>query len=93
MSALEIIHLRSSGESVESLGKRIRDSIQTEGRDTEIVTLYRRQGLETDVAVHIHHMKPRRWNGPSTIALHLAHALRTHGLVEHTVWLEMTAEG
>jgi hypothetical protein len=93
MSALEIVHLRSSGESVESLGKRIRDSIETEGRDTEIVTLYRRNGLETDVAIHLRHLQPRTWNGPSTLALHLAHELKAFGLVEHTVWEEMTAEG
>lgn len=89
MSRLEIVHLRSSGEPIETLGERIRDSIEAEGTDTEIVTLYRRYWLETDVAVHIRHLKPRKWNGPSALALHLAYALRVFGLVEHTVWDEM----
>lgn len=92
MNTLEIVHLRSSGEPIETLGERIRGSIETEGTDTEVVTLYRRHGLETDVAIHIRHLNPRRWNGPSALALHLAYALRVFGLVEHTVWEEMTAE-
>lgn len=92
MNALEIVHLRSSGEPIETLGERIRESIEAEATDAEVVTLYRRQGLETDVGVHIRHAKPRRGNGQSTLALRLASALRAFGLVEHTVWEEMTAE-
>jgi hypothetical protein len=76
MNALEIVHLRSSGEPIETLGERIRESIEA----------------ETDVGVHIRHVKPRRGNGQSTLALRLASALRAFGLVEHTVWEEMTAE-
>jgi hypothetical protein len=93
MDTLEIVHLRSSGEPIETLGERIRESIEAEGTDTEIVTLYRRHGLETDVAIHLRHLQPRKSNGPRTLALRLAHALREFGLVEHTVWEEMTAEG
>ena len=89
MSTLEIVHLRSSGEPIESLGERIRESIWAEGHGTEVVTLYRRHGLETDVAVHIRHRGAQVENGPSALAFHLAHALRAFGLVEHTVWEEM----
>ena len=83
MSTLEIIHLRSSGEALEALADRIRESIWAEGRGTRVATLYRRHGLDTDVAVHI------RGEGPSTLAAHLAIALREFGLVEHTVWDEI----
>ena len=31
MNALEIVHLRSSGEPIETLGERIRESIEAEG--------------------------------------------------------------
>ena len=89
MNTLEIIHLRSSGEPIESLGERIRESIWAEGYGTEVVTLYRRHGLETDVAVHIRHREAQEENVPSALAFHLAHALRAFGLVEHTVWEEM----
>ena len=94
MSTLEIIHLRSSGEPLDSLADRIRESIWAEGNGSQVATLYRRHGLDTDVAVHI------RSEGPSALAGHLAIALRDFGLVEHTVWEEIapivdesTAEG
>ena len=83
MSTLEIIHLRSSGEPLEALTDLIRESIWSEGRGSEVATLYRRHGLDTDVAIHI------RGGGPSTLAAHLALALREHGLVEHSVWEEV----
>ncbi len=83
MSTLEIVHLRSSGEPIRSLADRIRESIWAEGNRTRVATLFRRHGLDTDVAVHI------RGDGPSTLAAHLAMALREFGLVEHTVWDEI----
>ncbi len=88
MSGLEIIHLRSSEEPLESLGERIRESLATEGQETE-VTLYRRDGLETDLALHIRHLGVHGREGPSALALRLASALRTFGLVEHTLWNEL----
>ncbi len=87
MSWLEIIHLRSSGEPLEPLSRRIQESIRTGGSDR--VTLYRRAGLETDVAVHIHYPEPPEKEGPSGLGLRLASALRAFGLVEHTLWEEL----
>ena len=62
MSTLEIIHLRSSGEPLEALADRIRESIWADGRGSRVATIYRRHGLDTDVAVHI------RSDGSSTLA-------------------------
>lgn len=90
MSRLEIIHLRLSGESVESINDRITASIQTAGKDTGILTLYRRDGLNTDIAVHLYMMMPPGKQGPSDLGCHIAAALRNYGLVEHTLWEEMT---
>ena len=86
MSHLEIIHLRSSGEPLESLGQRIRESL---GAGDVEVTLYRRDGLETDVAVHIRSRGAPESGGPSALGLQLAAALRALGLVEHTLWHEL----
>lgn len=85
MRRLEIVHLRSSGEPPESLADLIRASITGEG--AEVVTLYRREGLETDVAVHIHHPEAPARQG--SLGLQLASALRAFGLVEHTLWEEL----
>lgn len=90
MRTLEIVHLRSSGEPIEALTDQIKESIWAEGNGSEVVTLYRRSGLETDVAVHIYHRESEGGNGPSTLAFNLASALRTFGLVEHSVWEELT---
>jgi hypothetical protein len=90
MNTLEIVHLRSSVEPLESLGDRIKESIWAEGNNTQVVTVYRRNGLATDVAIHVRHLEAAEKNEPSALAFHLAHALREFGLVEHTVWEEMT---
>jgi hypothetical protein len=86
MSVLEIIHLRSSVEPVDSLIDRIKESIWAEGGGTDVATLYRRHGLETDVAIHIRHCESPV---ASTLAVHLANALKEFGLVEHSVWEEV----
>lgn len=86
MSILEIIHLRSSVEPVDSLIDRIKESIWADGNGSDVATLYRRHGVETDVAVHIRHHEE---SSSSTLAVHLAQALKQFGLVEHSVWEEV----
>ena len=88
MTKLEIIHLRSSGEPLDSLGHLIRESLGTQDENTRI-TLYRQDGLETDVAVHIQHPGVTEKEGPSRLALRLASALRAFGLIDHTLWEEL----
>ena len=88
MGWLEIIHLRSFGEPLESLGARIRESLEVPGEHAE-VALYRREGLDTDVAIHIHRREAPREDGPSNIGLRLASELETFGLVQHTLWKEL----
>ena len=92
MIQLEIIHLRSSGEPVESLTERIRQSIREGGGTTSTLELYRRHGLGTDLAVHVRRHGTAGGEGPSDLALRLASELRAYGLVEHTVWKELTTE-
>ena len=89
MTRLEIIHLRSAGAPLESLADSVNRSIREGGEDTLTLTLYRRRGLETDLAVHILHEDAATEAGPSDLALRLASELRTYGLVEHTLWEEL----
>jgi hypothetical protein len=93
MIRLEIIHLRSPGEPVESLTERISESIREGGEEASTLTLFRRQGLETDLAVHIVSPDDAMKTGPSDLALRLASELRAYGLVEHTVWEGLTDTG
>jgi hypothetical protein len=90
MKRLEIVHLRSSGEPIETLTDQIKESIWAEGNESEVVTVYRRSGLDTDVAVHIYHHESSVRDAPSTLAFNLASALRAFGLVEHSVWEELS---
>ena len=88
MSALEIIHLRSSGEPRKLVEEWIEESVLRGGDEGALVTLYRCRGLETDLAVHIRRSGAARAPQPSPLGLRLASALRAYGLVEHTVWEE-----
>ena len=89
MTWLEIIHLRSSGEPIAVLTGSIQDSIAAAGGDKPILTLYRRQGLATDLAVHVLHADTSAEAEPSDFGLRLASELRAYGLVEHTIWEEL----
>ncbi len=89
MNQIEIIHLRLSGESVETLRGQIAASLRAVDPDTTVVQLYRRRGLETDVSVHIHHTEELAAKGRSDLGLRLASALKAYGLVEHTLWEEL----
>ena len=90
MSRLEIIHLRTAGESSASLARQIREAIGSEVDGRGVVTIYRRRGLDTDVAVHINRHGKGETESPSALGLHLASALSAYGLVEHTLWEELT---
>ena len=92
MIQLEIIHLRSSGEPVDSLTRLISASIREGADEASTLTVYRRHGLDTDLAVHVRRHGTAGGEGPSDLALRLASELRAYGLVEHTVWDELTAE-
>jgi hypothetical protein len=86
---VEIVHLRSSSEPVDALAERIKESIWMDGSIDDTVTVFRRGGLETDIAIHIRHRRSNGGNGASILAFNLANALRTFGIVEHTTWEEM----
>jgi hypothetical protein len=92
MSTLEIIHLRSSIEPVESLIDSIKESIWDAGHNGKVVTMYRRHGVATDVAIHIRRNVSVADNSSSSLAVRLANALKDYGLVEHSVWEEIPGE-
>jgi hypothetical protein len=83
VKTLEIIHLRSSGKPIDAVTDLIGESISSGCRGDAPATLYRRDGFDTDVAIHI------RGDRPSELAAHLTVALREYGLVEHSTWEEI----
>jgi hypothetical protein len=89
MNRLEIIHLRTAGPSFATLAQLVREAIGPGVDDNVVVTRYRRNGLETDVAIHIAHRESGEGADPSDLGLHVASALSAYGLVEHTLWEEL----
>jgi len=90
MSQLEIIHLRTAGKSFAPVARQIHEALAPQAAGTGVLTVYRRDGLDTDLAVHIIHPESGDPTGPSPLGLHLASAMSAYGLVEHTVWEELT---
>jgi len=88
MTRLDIIHLRLPGEAAASLFDHIRESIGSGGEQTTEVTLYRRRGLDSDLAVHVRGsvLSPTE---PDDLALQIASELKAWGLVEHSSWEEI----
>ena len=89
MKRLEIIHLRSSGEPVDGLVKRIRSSMLQSEQGAPTVRLFRRPELESDLVIHVQ-SDASHSAAAHEIALQLASELRTYGLVEHTPWEEVS---
>ena len=87
MTILEIIQLRATREPLAPLIDEIRASTRRIDR-AEVVMMYRRVGLETDLAIHIRRTELAEGSRQSDTGLRLASALKAHGLVEHTVWEE-----
>ena len=86
MKHLEVIHLRTAGGAGAELARQVAESLAVPGGCSDVVQIYRRAGLDSDVAIHIHIAGDETGPGPSALGLHLASALRAYGLVEHSVW-------
>ena len=85
MSTLEIIHLRLAGKVKEKLCEQIKESIAANEEVAAKVAVFRRDGLDTDIAIHIYHDETPD-SGSATLGLQLASELKANGLVQHTFW-------
>lgn len=86
MRVVEVIQLRSVSHRLETLSDQIIDALRAGDREPEFVAIYRRNGLQTDLAIHIHGCATAGTAGPSDVGVRLASALKAYGLVEHSVW-------
>lgn len=87
MNRLEIIHLRLAGNCPPGLIEAIRESIITEG-ELRSVRFYRNATITSDLGIHIHLQTVGDQPRPSDFGLRIASALRDHGMVDHTIWIE-----
>ncbi len=91
MKRLEIIHLRLAGGCPEGLIGEIRRSAATRQTTMEL-KIYRHATVATDIGIHILHEPNEAKKLPGQLGTLLASALREHGMVEHSVWIEEEAE-
>lgn len=90
MTILETIRLRANAASVEPLIDRLLESVRADRDRLESVEVYRRAGLDSDLAVHIRRPGAAAGSGPGRAGVRLAAALAEFGLVRHTVWEEIS---
>ena len=88
MKSLEIIHLRLAGNPPVSLIDQVRSSIAASRCSVE-VKVYRDATVPTDFAIHL--LSGEFGTCASELGLRIAAALREHGMVDHTVWIEENA--
>ncbi len=87
MEQLEIIQLRLTGTTQATLIEDVRRSILA-GKAKENVRLYFHATVPTDLSIHIHSETQTSLRQPSNLGVRLAAAMREHGMVQHTVWIE-----
>ena len=89
-TTLEIIHLRAVQRSPREIHQAIAESMRTVTDSEPQVRLYAHLRVVGDLSVHLIHESPDRLEQASHLGLRLAEALKQYGLVEHSVWGEIT---
>ncbi len=88
MKWLEVIKLRSTEESSGVVKELLRSISQLKQPGLEEIKIYRHASLETDLSLHLQWNSERPERDGSAPGLHLVHALKEFGLVDHSLWVE-----
>lgn len=87
---LEIIHLRSVQRPPREIHRAIVESMRSISESEPKVRLYAHLRVLGDLSVHLVHESSDGLEQASHLGLRLAAALEEYGLVEHSVWGEIT---
>jgi hypothetical protein len=90
MKWIEIIELRSASKARIQLEKILQELIKQVEKETEeqTVKLYTRMIIENDFSIHLFHDSGKIKNSGSPLGIKLVSALKSYGLVNHTIWIE-----
>lgn len=90
MKWIEIIELRSAGNARKKLETHLQEFIDQVEKKTEkqTVRLYTRKKIDTDFSIHLVHDSNKVKNIGSSLGISLISALKSYGLVNHTIWIE-----
>ncbi len=89
MKWIEIIELRSAGNSPKQLQMQLQEFMkQVEKTEEPNVKFYTRMTIDTDISIHLIHDSKRVKNTGSSLGTRLVSALKSLGLLSHTIWIE-----
>ena len=91
MKWIEIIELRSSGNTRKQLETTMQEFIDQVEKEAEklSVKLYTRRILDTEIfSIHLLHDSSEFKSEGSSMGIRLVSTLRFYGLVSHAVWIE-----
>ncbi len=92
MSWLEVIHLRSAAQETKKLLTTVQHLVadaEKEGSCRKI-RMYRRILVSTDLSIILHHDTSKEDKSGSSLGLRMVSALKEFGMVNHTVWSEVS---
>ena len=94
MNILETLHLRMAGGDLDEIVDQVRKATG-HPKGSPFVSIYRHSTVQGDLLVQVVREDPNQEGVPSELGIGLAALLRTHGLVEHSVWVspEVPARG
>jgi hypothetical protein len=97
MKWLEVIELRAVGSNRELLESHLQKLMHhmDEEAGTQAINMYRRVMIDSDVSIHLVYDSDdvKKSGGPlSSLGLQLASGLKEFGLVNHSVWIEISAK-
>jgi len=84
--------VRLVGSSTEVLDITLQDLINQVAIETEhdFIRAFRREKLDSDICIVLFHSQKKTREGGSPLGLHLVSALNEIGLVNHTIWSEIS---
>ncbi|MCD4848612.1 MAG: hypothetical protein K8R76_10535 [Candidatus Aegiribacteria sp.] len=91
MKWLEIIEFRSVDSDRELMKSQLQDLVNEVNRETrhQKIKVYSHITVETDLRIHLIHDSEKVKASGSRLGLDLTSALKEHGLVNHSAWIEM----
>ncbi|MBT4266799.1 MAG: hypothetical protein HOD85_21570 [Deltaproteobacteria bacterium] len=90
MKWIEIIELRSAGTSCNLLEVQLKEFMEQLANKSskQMVKFYSRIMIDTSMSIHLYHNSSEVSHKGSSLGLKMASVLKSHGLVNHSIWIE-----
>jgi len=94
MQWMELIQIRSTDSNRKLLESKLQRLVGEvcRARNKEAITAYSRLWIETDFCIRILHESKELETSGSRLGLRLAVALKEYGLVDYSIWREMSSK-